>query len=63
MAALKVSELITMLNQHVEKHGDTNIMIFDERTTWYKTLSSNQVHVGPNQNFIIVSEDFGDEDE
>jgi len=63
MAALKVSELIQLLNQHLEKHGDTNVVILDERTTWYKTISKKQVHVGPEHNFVIVSEDFGDDDD
>lgn len=58
MAALKVTDLIQLLNQHLEKHGNTNIIVLDEKTSWYKTITKKEVHVGPDHDFIIVSEDF-----
>lgn len=50
---IKASELADMLNEHIRKYGDGNVMIYDDYSTLYKTISKFDISRTHGDRFVI----------
>lgn len=50
---IKASELVNMLNEHIKKYGDGNVMIYDDYSSVYKTISDNNISRTYGDRFVI----------
>lgn len=50
---LKASELVKMLNAHIEKYGDENVLIYDDYAVVYRSISENDISRTHGDRFVI----------
>lgn len=56
MEQVKISDLIELLGEHIQKYGDSKVMIYDGYKCQYKTFSKNHVSRTYGDNFVIECE-------
>ena len=54
---MTASELVTLLNQHIEKHGDDKVFIYDGYNALYKTFSNRHISRTMGNIFVIECEE------
>lgn len=53
---ITASELVELLNEHIEEFGDGNVMINDEYSSSYKTFDKTKISRMPGSRFVITCE-------
>ena len=56
---IKVSELMALLSDVLEKHGDLLAIIEDADTGWVWKMKPS--HIGVNHRRLVIGGDYGDE--
>lgn len=56
MEQTKVSTLIKKLQIHLDKYGDSPVMIYDEYSCLYKSFTDNHISRMPGNRFVIDCE-------
>lgn len=59
---LKASDLIKLLQKHIERNGDTNVMLYDDYDVSYKTINKTKISRDINKNFVIQCDHEKDEE-
>lgn len=53
---VNASDLVKMLNKHIEKYGDGKVMIYDDYKSTYKSFSNDHISRMPGNRFVITCE-------
>lgn len=56
MEQVKITDLIKLLKAHLDKYGDSPVMILDERNMTYKTFTESHISRMPGNTFVIECE-------
>ena len=57
MKQIKASDLIHLLNEHIEKYGDNKVFIYDGYSCCYKTFSTHHISRTSGNVFVIECEE------
>ncbi|MNP85930.1 hypothetical protein D3C76_1858820 [compost metagenome] len=50
---IKASELVDMLNEHIQKYGDGHVMIYDDYSVVYKSIRKDEISRTHGDKFVI----------
>lgn len=57
MESIKASDLAKMLNEHIVKHGDGDVFIYDDYAKRYKTFNKSHISMEMDRRFTIDCQD------